>query len=219
MTCTECDIKKNKRRTVDGMPMLANAINGSPVLAYAWALGLPFVPFHLNIRQTFVQGGPKTSQVVSFEGSNQRLNVSSICEAVNYQIDAPGYNAGQALKPVSDFFFQRQSGIQATMVIDGAPRYVVAPFPTPIETLMSSMQEGWPGGWVLEYTQNVTMQFTQTVTLPSFPTTITVTFRLWQPGNGQALDLVGMTNDIASEKLARLIATGTAVRTNNITSP
>ena len=76
MTCTECDIK-NKRRAVGGMPMLANAINGSPVLAYAWALGLPFVPFHINIRYTFAQGGPLTSANVSFDQTNQRLNVSS----------------------------------------------------------------------------------------------------------------------------------------------
>lgn len=223
MACKECSTGVGagpsgvggKKTGVGSLPFFV-ALNGSPVLQYAWALGLPFVPFHANIRAVFLESSSDTLQPVSLERGVNRLNVSSIVDQVSYQIDAPNYNAGAAIKPQIDFYFQRQSGIQSTMIIDGAPRYVVAPEFTPLEGLLSSLQDGWPGGWVLEYTQNVIMQFQQTVPVPSFPTTVTVTFRLWQPGNGQALDLVGMTNDVAQEKLKKLVADGTIVRTNGL---
>lgn len=218
-TMSECKTcAKVTPKGMGAMPFL-QALNGSPVLAYAWALGLPFVPFHINIRCVYDSSSSATSQALSFEGNNNRINVSSIVDEITYQIDAPNYNAGLATKPISDFYFQRQSGIQSTMIIDGAPRYVVSPTFTPLEGLLSSLPERWPGGWVLEYTQSVIMQFTQAVPLPSFPTTITVTFRMWQPGSGQALDLVGMTNDVATTKLQSLLASGNAIRTNAITSP
>jgi hypothetical protein len=222
MGCKDCDAKglgstsTSKTVGVGSVPFFA-AISQSPVLAYAWALGLPFVPFHINIRCTFDDTTGSTSQVISFEGNDERLNVSSLIDQISYQIDAPNYNAGISTKPISDFYFQRQSGIQATMIVAGAPRYVVAPFFTPLEGLLSSLAEGWPGGWVLDYTQSVTMQFQQAVPLPSLPTTVTVTFRLWQPGSGQALDLVGLTNDMATAKLTALLSSGQARRTNGLT--
>ena len=176
----------------------------SPVLDYAQAIGIPLVPFHLNIRATMTPD-QLTTQTLSFEGSNERLNMASIIDSVKYTIDAPNAQAGSQGKPQYDWFFAKQSGIQATMIVDGAPRYVVAPFYTPIEHLLSEdLAQAWPQGWVIEYTQSVKMQFTQTMTLPSSPTVVTVVFRLWQPGGGQALDLVGMTNDVARQKLTAL---------------
>lgn len=213
---TNCKCSTTTPRVGVGSAQFVQALNASPVLAYAWALGLPFVPFHINIRAVFDTNTGNTTQVLSFEGDNPRLNVSSIVDQVGYQIDAPNYNKNFAGKPEQDFYFQRQSGLQANMIVSGAPRYVVAATFTPIEQLMSSLQEGWPGGWVLEYTQSVTMQFKQNVPLPSTPTTVTVTFRLWQPGGGQALDLVGMTNTTAQEKLNALMQTGNAVRTSGL---
>jgi hypothetical protein len=176
----------------------------SPVLAYAMALQLPFVPFHINIRAKMTPD-VLTTQTMSFEGSNERLNMASIIDSVKYTIDAPNSFPGTLGHSQEAWYFAKQSGIQATMIVDGAPRYVVAPFYTPLETLLSEdLAQSWPQGWVLEYTQSVKMQFTQTIPLPSNPVNVTVTFRLWQPGGGQALQLVGMTNDVARDKLLAL---------------
>lgn len=216
MNANDCKCSTTKPKIGVGSLPFFEAISASPVLSYAWAIGLPFVPFHINIRAVFDDNTGNVTQAISFESDNPRLNVSSIVDQIGYQIDAPNYNKNFAGKPEQDFYFQRQSGIQATMIVSGAPRYVVAPNFTPLEGLLSSLQEGWPGGWVLEYTQSVTMQFKQAVPLPSLPTTVTVTFRLWQPGGGQALDLVGMTNDVARQKLADAVKTGVIVRTTGL---
>ena len=60
MTCKACD---EKQKGMAGSPFM-RALRGSPVLAYAWELGLPFVPFHLNIRNSWSASSPATSQVV-----------------------------------------------------------------------------------------------------------------------------------------------------------
>lgn len=212
MACKECDSGQRSKTVGVGKLPFAAALNSSPVLAYAWALGLPFVPFILNLRAVFSDPSSLTTQQLSFEGSDARLNVSSLIDKIGYTIDAPNYNAGLSSKAVDDWYFQMQGGgLQATLQVNGAPRYTVAPFFTPLPQLFSTLED-WPFGWVLEYTQSVIMQFTATQSLPSFPTTVTVSYRMWQPGSGQALDLVGMTNDVALQKLSDLIRTGNVKR-------
>jgi hypothetical protein len=174
-----------------------------PVIALARAMGAQFVPFMLNIRNSFVDPTVTVSNVVSFEGSNERLNMVSVIDEVTYQIDTPNLNQGGALQAINAWFFARQSGIQATLTVDGAPRYVVAPFFTPLENLMSSLAEGWPMGWSLGYTQTAKMQFKTTIPIPVMPANITVTFRAWQPSAGNTF-FVGMTDPVARTLLQRL---------------
>lgn len=174
-----------------------------PVIALARAMGAQFVPFMLNIRTAFTDPTVNVSNTVSFEGSNERLNMVSVIDEVTYQIDTPNLNSGAALQAVNAWFYARQSGIQATLIVDGAPRYVVAPFFTPLENLMSSLAEGWPMGWSLGYTQSPKMQFTATVPVPVLPANITVTFRAWQPSAGNTF-FVGMVDPVARQLLQRL---------------
>ena len=174
-----------------------------PVIALARAMGAQFVPFMINIRTAFVDPSINVTNTVSFEGSNERLNMVSVVDEVTYQIDTPNLNPSNALQAVNAWFYARQSGIQATMIVDGAPRYVVAPFFTPLESLMSSLAEGWPMGWSLGYTQTVKMQFTATIPIPVLPANITVTLRAWQPSAGNTF-FVGMTDPVARSLLQRL---------------
>jgi hypothetical protein len=174
-----------------------------PVIALARAMGAQFVPFMLNIRTSFVDNDELISNTVSFEGSNERLNMVSVVDEVTYQIDTPNLNPGNALQAVNAWFYARQSGIQATLIVDGAPRYVVAPFFTPLESLASSLAEGWPMGWSLGYTQTMKMQFKATIPIPALPANVTVTMRAWQPSAGNTF-FVGMTDPVARSLLTRL---------------
>jgi hypothetical protein len=174
-----------------------------PVIALARAMGAQFVPFLLNIRASFVDPTINTTQTVSFEGSNERLNMVSVIDELTYQIDTPNLNPGNALQAVNAWFYARQSGIQATLIVDGAPRYVVSPFFTPLESLMSALAEGWPMGWSLGYTQTLKMQFLATVPIPVLPANITVTLRAWQPSAGNTF-FVGMTDPVARLYLTKL---------------
>lgn len=153
----------------------------SPQVALARYLKIPFAPFIQAIGCTF-QNATDTLGPFSFP-TNARISVVSVVDQVVLHVDAPNLNAGNALKPFIDFFFARQSGIQATLQINssGPGSYVVTPQFIPIDNLCAMITEAWPSGWVLNYTQNPQMTFTTGFALPSNPVTVTVSFRMWQP--------------------------------------
>jgi hypothetical protein len=181
-------------------PILA-AAQYSPKIALAMARGIPFAPYVLNIRNTFTDSTTTTSAAQSFEGGQTRLDQDTIVDRVVYEIDSPAAFSGTQLKPVSDFFYGLNSGITATMEVQGAPRYAVAPFFTPLRSLCAFLNEEWPFGWVLTNNQIVSMQFQQTVAVPTPPVTVTVSFRMWQP---LGIEFVGMDNQTARQILVSM---------------
>jgi hypothetical protein len=156
----------------------------SPLLALAKAWKRPMVPILYNVIGSFTSAQPSQTQTLSWQASGAQTRVSSfiVVDAVMFEIDVPSANAGSVWKPISDFFFGLQSGVTAQMLVVGGPQYPVAPdFSTPIRSLCAMLNEGWPQGWVLTYQQSIMMQFLASVALPYLPTTITVSFRAWQP--------------------------------------
>jgi hypothetical protein len=180
---------------------ILSAAQYSPQIALAKARSIPFAPYVLNITNTFNDSTTLVSQPQSFQGGQQRLDQASVVDRVMFQIDAPQAFAGTELKSLSDFFYGEQSGIQATMEVQGAPRYAVAPFFTPLRTLCAMFNEAWPFGWCLSETQTISMQFQQVIPVPFPPTTVTVSFRLWQP---LGTEFVGMTAGQARAALAQM---------------
>lgn len=171
----------------------------SPQVALARYYNIPFAPFVQSIAGTFQNATDTIGPFPLGTNANDRLSLVSVVDQVELHMDAPNLNAANALKPFIDWFFARQSGIQATLQVDGSPRYVVAPDFTPIDTLVAMITEGWPMGWVLGYTQTPKMQFTTSFALPSVPVTVTCTFRMWQPVNSRLM--IGMTDGKAVEML------------------
>jgi hypothetical protein len=156
----------------------------SPALALARARGDMIAPYILNMKATFSDPSVSNIPNVGFEGGGQGGTISqdTIVDRVMFEIDSPNLSAGQyPLKPQGDYFFGLQSGITATMDVIGAPRYSISPFYTPIRALCAMINEGWPMGWILKYTQSVKMSFNLDQSLPSLPTRVTVSFRMWAP--------------------------------------
>jgi hypothetical protein len=171
----------------------------SPQVALALVKRVRFAPYHVNIRASFVDS-TNTLKPVSFDGGN--LSQPSVCDSIEYEIDAPNAFPGTQLKSLSDYFYGLQSGIQAIMEVQGAPRYTVSPFFTPLRALMHGVGEAWPHGWVLQYNQTISMQFQQAQPVPTYPTNIVVTFRLWQPSGTD--EFTAMTTTEANRQLAAL---------------
>jgi hypothetical protein len=171
----------------------------SPQVAWARYLGIQFAPFVQSISGTFTNA-TDTIGPFSFP-TNSRLSVVSVVDRVVLHIDAPNLNNGNALKPFIDWFFGRQSGIQATMQINssGPGSYAVAPGFIPVDELCAMITEAWPSGWVLNYTQQPQMQFTTAFALPALPVTVTCAFRMWQPTRYKVL--MGMSDQTALDKL------------------
>lgn len=152
---------------------------GSPRLALAKALGVPLAPYIINVRATFPE--VDTADVPDI-GSDVKIVQDTLIDAmvVRLQNDNTPQNIFQ---PQSDYFFNFQSGIEATLQVNGAPRYSVAEMFTPLSTLADVVNGGshWPGGWLLTYQQQLFMSFHSRVTLPFAPLEVICTFRGWLP--------------------------------------
>jgi hypothetical protein len=177
----------------------------SPQLALAKAMRVPFSPFVLTIANTFTDTTTLISNMQTFQSDAQSGVTDlggepTIIDGLVYEIDQPQAYAGSVLKSVSDYFYGLNSGIQATMMVSGAPKYTVAPFFTPLKILLDSLNEAWACGWVLGHNQSIIMQFQQTVPVVAPPTTVTVGFRMWQPIDTAGI-FVQMTTGEAYQRL------------------
>jgi hypothetical protein len=173
---------------------------GSPRLAYAVATGAALAPYFVNVRATF--NDTSVTDVPNL-GSDIKIVQDTLIDAmvirtINQSVTA-NLNQFQAQ---SDFFYNFQSGLEATLDVQGAPRYSDAPTFVPLSTLadMVSGQSHWPGGWVLTYQQQLFMSFHASVALPTAPILVVVTFRCWT-ATGQAF--VEMSNREAMENLEK----------------
>jgi hypothetical protein len=177
----------------------------SPQLALARAWGVVFAPYVLSAKATFTDPAVSDIPNVGLEGgiADQRATITrvSVVDRLVFEVLQPNAFAGAQLKSVSDYFFRYTTGISATLDVVGAPRYAVAPFFTPIETLAAMVNEGWPSGWIIEYTQSIKMAFHTDIPLPSLPTKVTATFRMWQPVDDR---FITMTNNTARLELEKL---------------
>lgn len=184
----------------------------NPQVALARVLRVPLVPWIANIRGNFPNStspiGPFSWQTTGSAPDQQRANTFCVLDRIVFEVDAPNANAGAAFKPQTDYYFGLQSGIEATMIVDGDPKYVVSPDFTPIRSLCALINEAWPQGWVLTNTNAVKMQFnlSNSAIVPTYPTKVTVTFRMWIPcvGYPSGRRFVMMTDSEAYKQLARL---------------
>jgi hypothetical protein len=171
---------------------------GSPRLALARALGVRFAPYMINVTADF-----DSTDVVDIPatGSDVKIVQDTIVDAMVLEVLNQSNTANLTVfQPQSDYFYTFQSGLEATLDVQGAPRYAVADKFTPLKTLCDLVTgtSHWPAGWILTYQQQVFMAFNATVTLPFAPIRVTVSFRTRIP-TGELF--VEMTN---SEALAFL---------------
>jgi hypothetical protein len=162
---------------------------GSPRLALAKAWGIPLAPYLINVRAVFAN----TDTIdVPDVGSDVKITQDTLIDALVIRLQNEGATANQnVFQPQSDYFFNFQSSIEATLDVMGAPRYAVAPKFTPLSTLgdMVSGSSHWPGGWILTYQQQLFMSFKSNVTLPDAPYEVVCTFRGLVPTNELFTDM------------------------------
>lgn len=170
---------------------------GSPRLALARALGIPFAPYLINVVATF---SDTTVSLVPDVGSDQKIYQDTLIRSMTYRVLNESANANQNLfQPQSDFYFSQQCGIAATLDVQGAPRYSVSPNFTLLSNMVDMIGPAlFPYQWILTYQQQLFMSFQALVQLPYAPITTIVTFRAEIP----IVDTVAeMTNQEAMNRL------------------
>jgi hypothetical protein len=154
---------------------------GSPRLALCKALGIKLVPFVINVRATFTS--TDTTDVPDV-GSDVKIVTDTFIDEALVRITNQSNTANASVfQPQSDYFYNVQSGIEATLDVQGAPRYTIAEKFTPLATLFDTANGSgfWPDGFVLTYQQQFFMSFHASVTLPFAPLDVTVSWRAWVP--------------------------------------
>jgi hypothetical protein len=175
--------------------------NGSPRLALAKAMGLPLAPYMINVRATFPDTA--TSNIPEV-GSDVKITQDTLIETMLFRISNQSTTANQNVFQVqSDWYYNFQSSIEATLDVTGAPRYGVTAKFMPLVNLCDAFNgSSKPGaGWILTYQQQLKMSFNAKVTLPYAPMEVVVTFRALVPVWDE---LVQMTNREAFVRLREL---------------
>jgi hypothetical protein len=173
----------------------------SPVIALAMARGDKLAPFVASIKASFADGTVANIPDVSLEGGTSGpLSQAAVIDHVDYQVNQQNAFAGQVGKAQADLFFNLQSPISAKLTVTSSPRYVVAPFYTPLRTLTGMIRRAWPTGWFLNAFDGIQMSFNLDYPLASFPTTVAYTFCMWTPIDSR---YAGMRNDHALAELAK----------------
>jgi hypothetical protein len=171
---------------------------GSPRLALAKAMGIPLAPWMINVRAVF----PDTSTPqVPDVGGDVKITQDTLIDSVRFRIFNQSVTANQnQFQAQSDWYYNWQSGIEATLSVMGAPRYDVAPRFMPLALLADAFNGDARvgGGWILTYQNQVKMAFQAKVTIPVAPIEVVVTFSAWVPVWDE---LVQMTNREAIYRL------------------
>lgn len=167
---------------------------GYPRLALAHALGIPFAPYVFNVKATF--GSSATTNVPNV-GADVKIVQDTIIDDIvtRIVIARPPANVFDTL---SDFFFNFQSGIEATLDVEGKPGFSIAPKFTPLSTLTDIVRSACKIGWAMTWQQQVEMAFNCAFALPEFPVNVCVTFLGRIP---QSEEFSGMTNLTAVQLL------------------
>ena len=173
---------------------------GSPRLALAKARGIPFAPYVINVRGTFPD--TTTALVPSTGAEGGQVSQDTIIDSLVVRTLNLSTTANQnTFQPQSDFYFGIQSGIQATLDVQGAPRYAVTRSFTPLSSIADMIGPSfYPRGWILTYQQQLFMSFESLIVLPFAPIQVVCSFRAWTP----VVDAYGgaeLTNVEAMDKL------------------
>lgn len=170
-------------------PGLASAVQllemGSVRLGLARCRGIPFAPYMVNVRARFPD---TTTAVVPDVGSDVKITQDTLFDAMVVRVFNRSTTANQNIfQAQSDWYFNWQSGIEATLDVQGAPRYTVADRFTPLANLMDAFNgdSRWGAGWIVGggMQQQLFMSFNATVVLPFAPMEVVCSFRGWAPVN------------------------------------
>ena len=123
---------------------------GSSKLAYSVASGFPLVEYAYTLEADF---DTASTTSVPNVGQDQKVVQDSIIDDVVFQVQNQDTPAG--LDSITNFFFEQESGIEATMQIVGAAGgYQPYNFFTPIKLMCGPKKM-----WLITYNNGIVMNF------------------------------------------------------------
>lgn len=151
----------------------------APKLAYGMIVGVPRVPFIVDIPIQFSSSTVNAPPVVG--SFNNNLTQDTCIERVSYLLDQPNSFPGS---PFQSLYANQKkqsgaTGVGVQMDVYGGPKYSITSSFTDLGNLMDVLAVTWPNGWVLFKQSNVKVSAILTQTPVSVPFNVTISFCGW----------------------------------------
>lgn len=167
----------------------------APKLAYGLVVGVPRVPFVVDIPLQFSSSTVNAPPVVANFQNN--LSSDTIIERISYNLSQQNSFPGS---PFQSLYFNQlkqsgATGIGVQLQVYGGPKYVISDSFTDLGNILDVLAIVWPAGWPLAKQSNVKVSAILTQTPVSVPFNATLSFLGWQ--------LLDKTIDDLSDQEAR----------------
>jgi hypothetical protein len=151
----------------------------APKLAYGLIVGVPRVPFIVDIPIVFSSSTVNAPPVVQSFLNN--MTQDTVIERIAYNLAQPNSFTGS---PLSSLFFNQKkqsgfTGIGIQMQVYGSPRYGISDTYIDLGNLADVFAITWPSGLLLPAQSNVKVSAILTETPVSVPYSATLTFLGW----------------------------------------
>lgn len=152
----------------------------APKLAYGMIVGVPRVPFVVDIPIQFSSSTVNAPPVV--QNFQNNLTQDTVIERVSYNLFQQNSFPGS---PLQSLYFSQlkqsgQTGVGVQLAVFGGPKYQISDSFTDLGNLSDVFATTWPSGWPLLKQSNVKISAILTQTPVSVPYNILITFLGWQ---------------------------------------
>jgi hypothetical protein len=171
----------------------------APKIAYAMVVGVPRVPFVVDIPIQFTSSAVDAPYIEANFDNN--LTQDTVIEKIAFTLFQQNSFPGS---PFQSLYFNQlkgQTGVGVKFDVYGAPRYSVQDTPIDLANMADVMAVTWPNGWPLPKQSNVKVSAVLFQTPVSVPFDVNITFLGWSALDP---DLDSLSEDDARCRLRKL---------------
>jgi len=171
----------------------------APKIAYAMVVGVPRVPFVVDIPLQFTSSAVDAPPIVASFDNN--LTQDTVVEKIAFTLFQQNSFPGSPFQSLYFAYLKAQTGVGVKFDVYGAPRYSVQDTPIDLANIADVLAVSWPNGWPLPKQSNVKVTAVLTQTPVSVPFDVNITFLGWS-----ALDpsIDSLSDDDARCRLRKL---------------
>jgi len=171
----------------------------APKIAYAMVVGVPRVPFVVDIPLQFTSSAVDAPPIVASFDNN--LTQDTVVEKIAFTLFQQNSFPGSPFQSLYFAYLKAQTGVAVKFDVYGAPRYSIQDTPIDLANVADVLAVSWPNGWPLPKQSNVKVTAVLTQTPVSVPFDVNITFLGWS-----ALDpsIDSLSDDDARCRLRKL---------------
>lgn len=149
----------------------------APKIAYAMVVGVPRVPFVVDIPIQFTSSVVDAPYIVASFDNN--LTQDTVVEKISFTLFQQNSFPGSPLQSLYFAYLKAQTGVGVKFDVYGAPRYSWQDTPIDLASVADVMAITWPNGLLLPKQSNVKVSAVLTQTPVSVPFDVNITFLGW----------------------------------------